>query len=84
MPKSQVMSTVWPITKDNSDLLAFPSCVQKLSIYAYVCDDAESFIRFVEIFYTAWNRSLSIEMLDYLNDPLPVLSKVYEVGIATD
>ncbi|KAH7704620.1 hypothetical protein AAVH_28183 [Aphelenchoides avenae] len=65
---------------EEPDLLAFPSCVQKLSIYAYVYDDTESFIRFVEIFYTAWNRSLSIELLDYLNDPLPVLSVTNEPG----
>ncbi|KAH7694976.1 hypothetical protein AAVH_37971, partial [Aphelenchoides avenae] len=57
-------------------LLAFPSCVQKLSVRIDIHGDTDVF---VEALRTAWNRCLSIDVDGSLNDPLPLLSKVYEI-----
>ncbi|KAH7700309.1 sulfur metabolism negative regulator SconC [Aphelenchoides avenae] len=63
---------------EEPDLVAFPACVQKLYVNVYMDDDTEPFVGFVEALCAAWNRSLSIDLVDFLSDPLPLLTKVYE------
>lgn len=58
--------------------------MQKLSLIVSIDVDTQSIVGFVDVLYAVWNRSLSIELAEYIRDPLAILAKAYEVGLATN